>query len=332
MATTLPTLTTAGWTVTALLESLQTTLRGDAAGRRLALYQYAVTEAGWRALRSAALRWQASHVRRELVAFVGTDHGLTEPDALALMRQDGARVYLLRDYSGIYHPKVAWLVGPQHHVWVGSNNLTGDGLRHNIEFAVKFVSRTVPAELHRWADVIEGASVELDDTHLESYRQERRAFANRRSVVGTFTWSRRRERPGGHTPPVRQGDLVVEVMPRETGTDGKQVQLPVAAAASFFGLSTQVGASRTVRLKPIDDPSEERVLTMTVFGNRTVRLSIAELDYRDRPCIIVFHRRDAARFTFQIISQSVFPDTYRTLLARCEQPTRVGSRRWGIVL
>ena len=128
---------------------------------------------------------------------------------------------------------------------------------------------------------------------------------------------------------VQTGDLVVEIMPRETGPDGKQIQLPKEAAVRFFGLQNSVGASRQLTLSPIGT-MQSRTLTMTLFGNNTARLSITELDYRDRPCVIIFHPQGRGSFAFEIVQQSIFPARYRRLLSLCGNQTRADSRHWSI--
>lgn len=75
----------------------------------------------------------------------------------------------------------------------------------------------------------------------------------------------------------------------------------------------------------------KRELTMTLFSNRTVRLVINELEYRDRPCVVLFHRTGSDRYLFEIIPESIFPTRYRSLLALCDRQTHPKSRRWGIV-
>ena len=119
-------------------------------------------------------------------------------------------------------------------------------------------------------------------------------------------------------------------MPLETGLDGKQIQLPKAAAVEFFGLGDHAGATRLLSLtqKSIDDV---RTLRMTIFGNNSVRLSINALDYRDRPCVMIFRALDENKFRFEIVQRSIFPMRYGALLKLCQRQTRAGSRRWTIV-
>jgi hypothetical protein len=122
---------------------------------------------------------------------------------------------------------------------------------------------------------------------------------------------------------------VIEIMPRETGTGGSQIQLPTAVVSPFFGLNSAVGSSLRIILHSAAT-GESKALTMTVYGNHTVRLSMSELDYTHRPCLIHFYRRQAGRFGFQIVQRAVCPQAYRQMLRLCAQ-TREGSRRWTLL-
>jgi hypothetical protein len=66
-------------------------------------------------------------------------------------------------------------------------------------------------------------------------------------------------------------------------------------------------------------------------------LVIKELDYGDRPCVLLFHRRRSrnkrlkAVYEFDIVARAVFPQDYQALLMQCDHPARSDSRHWGIV-
>jgi hypothetical protein len=75
---------------------------------------------------------------------------------------------------------------------------------------------------------------------------------------------------------------------------------------------------------------DSRRLTMTRFANRTARLVIKELEYRDRPCVLLIRPVGRRRYDFEIVRRSLDPDRYRELIGRCGPPTRAGSRRWTI--
>jgi hypothetical protein len=351
---TLPTLRSAQWSVTSFRDSLIETLNSDHDGERILLFLYAVTLLGWDEVEAAAIGWKERKKGREIVAFVGTDHGLTEPEAVKRMVEMGVEVWLPTDYTGTFHPKAVWLTSRKSSIfWIGSNNLTQDGLLNNIECACVIHATSVPADLTAWRERVEESSEQLTPALLESYREERIKFNKQRAKIeqkrrtpSTFVWSRRtRRRPrrgatadahGAAAPTalpgsdLQAGDLIMEIMPLETGSEGKQVQFPKPAAVRFFGLRNRVGASKQITLSYVGGKNP-RSLTATIFPNRTIRLSLAELDYRHRPCLIRVRRTGADAFEYEIIQKSIFPQRYEALLALCSEKTRKKSRRWGMV-
>jgi len=126
----------------------------------------------------------------------------------------------------------------------------------------------------------------------------------------------------------KSGDLVVEAKPKETGGDGRQMQLPVKVAADFFGLKG-IGSTKDIHLRA-KGCTVEKTLTIRVFRNNTVRITISDLEYRDRPCVLVFRKVGKSQFSYEIVSKSIFPSRYKNLLGFCNKQTRAGSRRWGI--
>ena len=331
----LPTGSFATWTVTALKDSLLSTLRGDEepGGANLRFYLYAVTMQGWSEIRQGIQDWRNLDKAREVSAYIGTDHAMTDPAGLEAMRRDGIAVRLMKNYRGVFHPKAVWLERSRESlVWAGSNNMTRDGLIYNIEFAVVIRCVDIPQDMRRWADEVHRTSVELNDNDLRSYSKQRSKFEQERRKKGAtaFTWSGRGDFPSEGQLSVQSGDLVIEIMPRETGSDGKQIQLPVQATVEFFGLAHNPG--KEITLAERGRPESVRSLTMTLFRNATVRLVIRELEYRDRPCLVVFRRNGPDDYEFEIIRESIIPSQYRQLLnERCDRQTRAGSRRWGII-
>lgn len=334
MSVTLPTGSFGSWTVTKLKDSLISALAGDdrADGAKLRFYFYAVTLSGWNQLRDSVRTWLECDDGRSACAYVGTDHAITDPAGLEEMAKDGVAVRLMRDYRGAFHPKVVWLERAHEScVWAGSNNITRDGLVNNIEFAVAIRSAEVPHDLRCWANAVHAASVELTDENLQSYRNQRDKFERQRmqAKAMTFVWHARGGSHGLDDPRIiSAGDLVLEVMPCETGTGGKQIQLPMAAVRDFF----RVGDTKTITLTERNIPRSRRELTMTVYRNNTARLVIQELEYRDRPCVILFHRVGPDQYEFEIVRESVVPRQYRRLIKdHCNRKSRSGARRWGIV-
>ncbi len=358
LETHLPTLTSAEWTVAELRVSLDRELAADAACANFYCFTYAVTEAGWNILRPSILKWLKDREGRSVTLYAGTDHGLTEPGALKAMLDDGVKVRLMKNYQGVFHPKVFWLSGENTHlVWVASNNFTREGLLHNIEFATLIKSTLLNPDLNHWFLEVDKGSEPLDGGLLNSYTKEREDYYTRekdyyvkegenykklRAGLKVFTWSgrtkpRRRSQRTTAVPSAQakatdaqNGNLIMEITPLETGAGGKQIQIPKEAAISFFATKDQPGNTKQIKLQSFAT-RDIRDLTITLFGNHTTRLSINELDYSARPCVIVFSVISSGLYEFEIVQQSVFPDRYDALLAQCDKQTRHDSRKWGIV-
>jgi hypothetical protein len=177
----LPTIQDAAWAVTDFHDSFLSLLTADREAKELRLYFYAVTSEGWMLVRSRVRRWLRSVPARSIIGYVGTDHGITDPDALEAMTSDGVTVKLLLHYDGVYHPKVAWFVDHEGAgtLLVGSNNLSLDGLLYNVEFATHTSFGAVDAKLVSWHAAIDRCSADLTPDLLESYRREREAFGSR---------------------------------------------------------------------------------------------------------------------------------------------------------
>ncbi|OIR05967.1 hypothetical protein GALL_117640 [mine drainage metagenome] len=319
------------WTVTSLRDSFIDELAKDRVSITLQMFFYAITYAGWAEVQRSVSQWVKAKTGRCVTVFVGTDHAITDPSVIEVMHRQGINVRLMNSYSGVFHPKVIWMSGKSRNlVWVGSNNLTKDGLLNNIEFAVLIKSHTVPADLNLWAKSVEAGSSEITDELIDSYKEERELFERNRAAAKstTFTWSRRGGPKSETKKTAQSGDLIVEIMPEET-RGGNQIQFPKAAVKSFFGLDMP-GDQTTINLQR-KGSKDVRQLVITVFSNNTVRLSVNELEYRDRPCVIVFHRARGGRVVFEIVSESIFPSRYRALISTCTHQTRQGSRRWNIL-
>lgn len=327
----LPTWRSGVWSVAMFRDSLVAALREDRSCAVLRMYFYAVTQAGWAQIREPVLEWREARRDRSVSLFVGTDHAITSPAALEEIVDEGVSVRMMLEYEGVFHPKMVWLAGKHRNViWAGSNNLTREGLLNNVEFALVVRGEKPSREFSRWTGAIESNSVPLTEKLLASYRRQRRKFEKKRAKAGvlTFTWDER-VRPRHQEPPVEieENSLIVEVMPRETGSDGRQLQLPIEAATTFFGVE-RGGPSRRIRLRG-KDVAAAREVTLSMFPNHTARLVLGDLEYRDRPCVVIFRQLSDGLFDYEIVSKSIFPQRYRSLLARCLRQTRIDSRRWG---
>ncbi|MCP5541976.1 MAG: phospholipase D family protein [Akkermansiaceae bacterium] len=345
-----PTLQSSNWQVTDFYDSLDRMLVSGFRADELRMYFYAATVRGWNLIKSGVDQWRAMNSKAKVVAYIGTDHGITDVASLRSMRISGVEVRMMIHHDGVFHPKVVWFPhGVRSALLVGSNNLSLDGLKSNVEFATVTELKARAGRLEKWHREVHRASELLSDDLLASYEEERNGYnaeKRKKGYVGEFTWSKKtgrtirknekkRQQKSGvaevsSIKNVRNGErmLVLEIMPKETSELGNQIQVP-SGATSFFGLS-KGKVTTTVAL--VDDATgDSRSLTMTRFTNHTTRLSIRELELSDRPCVILFKKEAGRRYAFQIVKKSTKPGIYRALLAECGQQRRIGSRRWGYV-
>lgn len=334
-----PTMRTAAWAVTDFLDAATELCSTETTSNQLRLYFYAVTVAGWRQLRSSILSWHKSANNRSVTAYIGTDHALTDAEVIEKMQEDGIEVRLMRHYTGTFHPKVIWFLGKKGSaILAGSNNLTEDGLTNNIEFASVTRIRRSDVNLQRWHQEIHIASEPVVPLLLKSYREEKEKYGEQRAKApqaGTFTWSMRtsgKKKTQSSSNPNRRTsgsisgrELILEVMPRETSYEGRQVQIPMDAAKNFFGLG-KAGSSIKLTLKN-RATKESRSLVFTHNLNSTARLSIGELEYRSRPCVLVFRKtNESNKFIFETVRQAIDPSRFTELLGLCRQ--KPPARRW----
>ncbi|MBE7524500.1 MAG: hypothetical protein HS109_19275 [Burkholderiales bacterium] len=253
------------------------------------------------------------------------------------MKSEGVEVRVMRHYTGIFHPKVIWFVGKAGStILAGSNNLTEDGLRNNIEFATVTTLAQVDANLQTWHDEIHKASEPATAALIKSYAKEKEKYGQQRMASGQggdFTWSKRTSgasaKTAGANVSAAAGTggsrLILEVMPRETSEEGRQVQIPLIAARRFFGLGKTVGSTINLDLKNVDT-QESRTLVFTLNRNATARLSIRELEYGSRPCVLIFTKRGRGKFNFELVRRAIDPSRFDGLIAHCEQAPP--ARRW----
>ncbi len=290
-------------------------------------------------IRKKIFVWRDAVKGRDVSAYIGTDHALTSPEALMAMLRDGIDVRIMRHYKGTFHPKVMHFEGKKiSTVLAGSNNLTADALVNNIEFATVTEFVGIDQNFLRWHDEIHEASEPASMSLVKSYATEKRRYGEKLAASGqggTFTWS---QRTSGK-PAVSKGKstgklllsagnktLVLEVMPRETSEEGRQIQIPLSVASKFFGLGSVPGSFQKISLRN-SATKEARTLLLTLNANSTARLSIRELEYKSRPCLLVFMKTAGRnKYDFELIRRAIDPTRFIDLLATC--PQKSPARRW----
>lgn len=317
-------------------------LENDQLGDMFEVYMYAITNAGLSLLINSIENWKNRHKDREVVFYVGTDHCLTEPAALELLVSKKFLVHLLLKYEGTYHPKLYRLKqGEESIVWIGSNNLTLDGMKTNFEFATKSKINSIDPTFSDWRNKVIKASTVLTSELLFSYRDERKKFFEARNnksknnkfspARDVFVWSRKNP-PNANLEfkdEIEEEILVIEIMPLETSSDGNQVQIPLIACKEFFGLSNLDGATKDIRLRE-DSALNDAIASITVYRNKTARLVLTNLDLRDRPCCAVFGKKNNT-YTYKIVRKIDNHDLYNKLMKKCTRQTSIKSRKWTIL-
>lgn len=325
----LPTWVSRTNTYAAFAECLIDELHTDTSSRRLSLYFYAITRNGWDRIRPALGAWRNRQARQAVRVYCGTDHCATEPSALeAILREPGTRGFLVRPGRSTFHPKAVVLEGSAGAVcYVGSNNLTGAGLDSNYELAARVTlspqDYRLPGGLRAWQEAVADQSIAATQALIRVYQdeykaarrlpQDRRAASPRRASL----------RGPAATAFPRPASAVLEVMPRETGTRGTQLQVPLEVARLFFGLR----AGGRVPVSLLDEATgQHTALTLTDYGNSTRRLSISQLADA-RPAVVWFSRTNG-EYRLHVVGQRTDPDEYARLLSLCVYRRSPHSKRW----
>lgn len=259
--------------------------------------------------------------------------------------------------NSIFHPKLFSFKFPTFSIAViGSANLTGGGLVRNSEVAVqiqgskggalergldsmwdKLVKLALPVTPNRVREIMKGenAGSEADQRegllngagkpylkngpktapkplfkkvlNLKSAKKKSKILSKLDSIT---------EKPSR---------LYLQIFATETGGSagnlGYQVQLPVATLAAYFGVGETQTRKAEFRFK---DATFETNLTH--FKNKTHRVRLKPILQIARPAILVFER--VAEDIYNV--RSVPPSRYAaSLVSKCTQQSRAGSRRWG---
>lgn len=337
----LPTIDSTNWSCCDFLDSIHEAFKPRNGFHSVKMYFYGATTSGWREIRNQARQWLRGDKKRKMEAYIGTDHALTEPDALSMMKADGVNVSLLTCYSGIFHPKLVVFRSAKIALLLsGSNNLTKNGLSSNIEFATAITVPDSSNQLKQWELIVHESSEPLTTKLIKDYskqREGRKKALQAAEVPWQFTWNKRKkpERKTGSfkkstlSLSIKSGCLIYEVMPKETGQAGSQIQILKKVATDFFGLPDRIGASKSFNLTNATT-GERRELKMTYNVNATMRLSIHEASYTERPCFILFNKETESDFNFTVVSEALEPYLYQELDTKLGQKN-INKRRFTLV-
>ena len=319
---------------TSFRDGLTQFLESDNSSNRVNIYLYEVTRAGWDSISQSVNVWLAKRKSRRVNVYCGLSNWLTEPSALTeMMKAFPRRVWVVKRGHGIFHPKsYIFRARRRAYCFVASNNLTQAGMSSNFEMGARL---TVPdtdnanwKALDEWESTVKSISTLLTKDLLtiyeEEYEQMRRLPREHPGIVGKSRVRFLDTATSAGLPSAR--GAVMEVMPKETGTGGSQLQIPKQVAVSLFELTP--GGQRNVTLRDVET-GEVASLTLTDYGNNTRRLSIGRLTQVVKPRIIWFKER-GAMFDFNIVSKATDPSEYDRLLSLCPFQTSSNSKRWGM--
>jgi HKD family nuclease len=293
----------------------------------------------------------------ELQVIVGVNNGVTTPDALLYLWSLGQRFgerssSWIVDWSyrnSVFHPKVFHFNGHQGaRLIVGSNNLTPGGLlaNHEVFVDVKMTAEGSNAEeaTNIW-DYCTSLGRPLSLARIKklavSAKLSKENSNNRRDLPIFDIPDAPRRKPlfkkildipqrGKRNGILKNLDklsrrprrLFLQILGQETG-GGDQIQLPVAALSTFFGVGSD--EERAVHFEFEDWAARD--VHLTHFGNNTHRIRLRPVLEVPRPAIIEFNRMSSDSYACRIVREQ---DYAVTLAAKCDQQTRQGSRRWGL--
>ena len=309
-------------------------LDSDTRYNQINMYFYAVTQPGWDLIWPSVQTWMSKRSNRKINVYCGISNWLSDPSALAeMMRVFPRKVWIVKRGHGVFHPKAyIFRARNQADCFIGSNNLTRPGMTSNFELGARLTLR--PADDFDWKMLVEWESKvrsistpltkDLLAIYEEEYLQMKCLPRDHSGVVGKSRVRLQAAAASAGLPAARSA--IMEVMPRETGTGGSQLQIPKQVAIALFGLPP--GGQRSIRLRDVETNHVSH-LTFTDYGNSTRRLSIGRLTQVPRPRIIWFNRANGG-FEFNIVSRAINPSEYERLLSKCLSRTSPNSKRWGM--
>jgi HKD family nuclease len=293
----------------------------------------------------------------------GAGNGVTTADALyygiVLQKQFVKSVYagLVEDkyQNALFHPKFyEFLYNNDRIVLIGSANLTGGGLCRNTETGVELKIVRGPAEKQwdiYWESIKSlsatitlngvqnlsakpGAGSEKDEEQSDGKKGKPFLKSKGKTapkplfhkILSIKKVSKKKkhdllgEMPFLTNKPER---LYIEVFANETGgsngNPGNAVQFPVATLGAFFGV--QPNEDRQIKIDFADDSINPKFMHLS---NNTHRLRIPQIMSVKRPAIMVLQRIGVDHYT------GSFAKSFKsTIKEKCDQQSRVGSRRWG---
>jgi hypothetical protein len=314
------------------LDAFRNECRQNSSAKQLLIVTYAASLKGWKLIQRSVNVFRTRKGKRVVRAYVGLDHLLTHPDALKAMQKSGIAVKTVSSWPDVFHPKLfAFIGGEEVTLLVGSNNLTHRGMQSNYEFALRVVLSLEDAKkLSSWLAEIDGVAKRLTVKALGEYLGDFQGAQNLRRTVPAPR-ERIRQLTRQSVPVERRfSRAIVEVMPRETGTQGTQIQMPMEVVRAFFGMEAGKESTAISVVNDDDNTGTPRSLTLTDFQNNTARLSLSEVNFQARPCVIELWW-EGVELRFRVVRQATNGSEYSRLLKSAMHRTRKGSKRFALL-
>jgi len=286
---------------------------------------------------------------------IGLGGGINESQTLRYLMQRLPRAKICVFHSSTknytFHPKIFIFRNIDVSLFfIGSNNATGGGLFCNTECCVK-----IQAENSRDKDLCDKINQiwdcylnprmpfhsknlkEVSEKFLSVYSKTEKKRPQKDKIdeevfshifpgvdMSAFpvqVLPLKREKKKKFT--VKGNIMLMEILRKETGADGTQVQLPREAIVDYFGFPTQ--GHQTVELQFKGKASRPAVFSH--FGNNTHRVSLQEITGLRRPLVIKFKREGLNIYSAELIVGKA----YAHAIKKCNRQTRKYARRWAII-
>jgi hypothetical protein len=308
-------------------------LKKDKKSTTLNMYFYAITKAGWDYIWPFVDTWKMNSPNREVFIYCGLANWVTDPNALTeMLIKLPQRSFVVTKRKPVFHPK-AFIFNEKNYntCFLGSNNLSGPGLSSNYELGVsiKYTNKELakPKGLATWEKEIRSIAVPLTYQLHAIYKEEYDKMARLPRNPGVIG-----KKQVGHPILAKAAGLpdpgvaIMEVMPKETGSGGTQLQIPLEVARAFFHLPS--GKHIIVNLKD-ESTGVLSSVKLTDFYNKTSRLSISRLASEPKPRMIWFKKQNG-KYIYNIVSKKINPKEYERLLLLCPFQTSSVSKHWGM--
>lgn len=291
----------------------------------------------------------------KIALIVGLGGGTSESQTLRYLMQrlPKARNFVFHSSTVNYtfHPKIFIFSNINESlIFVGSNNATGGGLFCNTECCVKIqIENGKDKDIHDkinqiWESYSNPKSPfhpkslkvinekfltscsKMDRKNIREKKFDKKIFSSlfpEVKILALPVDSLPLDKKGKRKAAAKGNAMLMEIMKKETGGGGTQVQFPREAIEDYFGFPTQGHQTIELRFKG----KEARPAVFSHFSNNTHRVSLQEITGLKRPLIIKFSREGENIYSAELI----IGRAYSHAIKKCNRQTRKDARRWTII-